>query len=95
MMAEINLLRHYPRGTRKMETPRSLDPANRETALKFGAEYFDGKREQGYGGYRYDGRWVPIARDIVAARPPAATRKSWAVRATFNSAVNDASAKAT
>jgi len=66
MMAEINLLRHYPRGTRKMETPRSLDPANRETALKFGAEYFDGKREQGYGGYRYDGRWVPIARDIVA-----------------------------
>lgn len=66
MMAEINLLRDYPLGKRKMEKPRSLDPANRETAQKFGAEYFDGKREQGYGGYRYDGRWVPIARDIVA-----------------------------
>jgi SAM-dependent methyltransferase len=64
-MAEINLLRHYPRARRKMDKPRSLDPANREVALKFGAEYFDGKREQGYGGYRYDGRWVPIAHDIV------------------------------
>ena len=65
MMAEINLLRHYPRAKRKMEKPRSLDPTNREAALKFGVEYFDGRREQGYGGYRYDGRWVPIARDIV------------------------------
>ena len=65
-MAEIDLLRRYPRAKRKMEKPRSLDPSNREAALKFGAEYFDGKREQGYGGYRYDGRWVPIARDIVA-----------------------------
>lgn len=64
-MAEINLLRQYPRSKRKMEKPRSLDPANREAALRFGAEYFDGKREQGYGGYRYDGRWMPIARDIV------------------------------
>ena len=64
-MAEIDLLRHCPRGKRKMDKPRSLDPANREVALKFGAEYFDGKREQGYGGYRYDGRWVPIAQDIV------------------------------
>lgn len=64
-MAEINLLRDYPRAKRKMGKPRSLDPANREAALKFGAEYFDGTREQGYGGYHYDGRWVPIARDIV------------------------------
>ena len=64
-MAEVNLLRHYPRAKRKMGKPRALDPANREAALKFGAEYFDGTREQGYGGYCYDGRWVPIARDIV------------------------------
>ncbi len=65
-MAEINLMRHYPRDKRKMGRPRALDPANREAALMFGAEYFDGTREQGYGGYRYDGRWIPIARDIVA-----------------------------
>ncbi len=65
-MGEVNLLRHYPRAARKMAAPRSADPANRAAALKFGAEYFDGPREQGYGGYRYDGRWIPIARDIVA-----------------------------
>jgi len=65
-MAEVNLLRHYPRDTRKMVRPRSADPANRVLAAQFGAEYFDGNREQGYGGYRYDGRWIPIARDIVA-----------------------------
>lgn len=65
-MAEVNLLRHYPRAKRRMPKPRAGDPANRAAALKFGAEYFDGTREQGYGGYYYDGRWVPIARDIVA-----------------------------
>jgi len=64
-MAEVNLLRSCPRSTRKMDTPRSNDPENREVALRFGAEYFDGRREQGYGGYRYDGRWIPVARDIV------------------------------
>jgi len=64
-MAAINLLRHYPRAQRKLGRPRSLDPANRAAALKFEAEYFDGSREQGYGGYDYDGRWVPIARDLV------------------------------
>jgi SAM-dependent methyltransferase len=65
-MAEVDLLRHYPRAQRKMARPRAADPANRLAALKFGAEYFDGTREQGYGGYHYDGRWIPIARDIVA-----------------------------
>ena len=28
--------------------------------------YWDGPREYGYGGYRYDGRWRPVARDIIA-----------------------------
>jgi SAM-dependent methyltransferase len=64
-MAEVNLLRHYPRTRRKLDKPRSVEPANRSAALKFEAEYFDGSREQGYGGYYYDGRWLPIARDFV------------------------------
>ena len=38
---------------------------NRELALKFDKEYFDGPREQGYGGYVYDGRWQAVARRIV------------------------------
>jgi ubiquinone/menaquinone biosynthesis C-methylase UbiE len=27
--------------------------------------YWDGPREYGYGGYNYDGRWRPVARDII------------------------------
>jgi cyclopropane fatty-acyl-phospholipid synthase-like methyltransferase len=65
-MAEINLLRHYPRVKRTLDKPRSLDPENVRIARQFGEAFFDGTREQGYGGYRYDGRWVPIAHDIVA-----------------------------
>lgn len=37
----------------------------RKVARKFGREFFDGKRENGYGGYRYDGRWVPVAQRLV------------------------------
>lgn len=32
-----------------------------EVASRFGQEYWDGARQYGYGGYRYDGRWRPIA----------------------------------
>jgi SAM-dependent methyltransferase len=36
-----------------------------EVACRFGAEYWDGERRYGYGGYRYDGRWLPIAEAIA------------------------------
>jgi SAM-dependent methyltransferase len=38
---------------------------NRTAALKFDVEYFDGPREQGYGGYTYDGRWKPVAERLI------------------------------
>lgn len=67
MGREVNLLRALPQKTKRNVTARKAAKAeNREIALKFGREYFDGPREQGYGGYHYDGRWVPVARDIVA-----------------------------
>jgi SAM-dependent methyltransferase len=31
-------------------------------AKRFDQNYFDGDRKYGYGGYRYDGRWVPFAK---------------------------------
>jgi SAM-dependent methyltransferase len=61
-MAEINLLESYPRSRRPMG--RSMMPGKPEIAKRYGREYFDGDRTEGYGGYRYDGRWVPIARRI-------------------------------
>jgi protein-L-isoaspartate(D-aspartate) O-methyltransferase len=36
-----------------------------EIAFRFGEEYWDGDRAYGYGGYRYDGRWRPVAERIV------------------------------
>jgi len=32
---------------------------------KFGQEYWDGDRQYGYGGYYYDGRWEPVAQDLI------------------------------
>ena len=34
-------------------------------AKRWGEEYWDGPRQYGYGGYRYDGRWNPIAANIA------------------------------
>lgn len=36
-----------------------------EVAARFGAEYWDGERRYGYGGYRYDGRWRPLAAKLA------------------------------
>ena len=38
-----------------------------ELALKWDYDYWDGSRETGFGGYRYDGRWRKVADAMVAA----------------------------
>ena len=38
-----------------------------ELAIQFGYDYWDGSRQTGYGGYRYDGRWRTVADAMVAA----------------------------
>lgn len=54
--ALINLLNAQPK--LYDGPPRDMDPS-------FGITYFDGTRQQGYGGYHYDGRWIPICKAIV------------------------------
>ena len=71
-MREVNLLDRYPRAKRNIAAREAAVPSQREIAKRFGREYFDGDRGQGYGGYRYDGRWVPIAermRDFYGLAP--------------------------
>ncbi len=66
-MGEVNLLRSLPkvhRDIRRREAGKR--PEVIAVSRQFGEAYFDGPREYGYGGYRYDGRWVPVARDIVS-----------------------------
>ena len=36
-----------------------------EVANKYGEDYWDGDRMYGYGGYRYDGRWLRIAEEMA------------------------------
>ena len=35
-------------------------------ARQWDYDYWDGERQYGYGGYSYDGRWLPIAQDMAA-----------------------------
>ncbi|MBI4294382.1 MAG: class I SAM-dependent methyltransferase [Betaproteobacteria bacterium] len=66
-MAEIDLLRALPRTKRNIQKrAEAKDPEIIAIAKQFGEMYWDGPREYGYGGYRYDGRWRPVARDIIA-----------------------------
>ena len=66
-MAEVDLLRALPAVKRNIQNRREAkSPEAIAIAKQFGEVYFDGPREFGYGGYRYDGRWIPVSRDIVA-----------------------------
>jgi cyclopropane fatty-acyl-phospholipid synthase-like methyltransferase len=65
-MAEVNLLARLPKSKRNIQKRQEAQtPENIAVARQYGEAYFDGPRELGYGGYRYDGRWIPIAEDIV------------------------------
>ncbi|MEE2704890.1 MAG: class I SAM-dependent methyltransferase [Pseudomonadota bacterium] len=65
-MRLINLLKKIPNS--KRDSKKRAQKKTREIISKaneFGKYYFDGPREYGYGGYIYDGRWVPVAKDII------------------------------
>ena len=65
-MEEVNLLAGLPKPTRNLTARTSAKTDEHiRIAREYGQMYFDGPREYGYGGYRYDGRWIPVARDIV------------------------------
>ena len=66
MGREVNLLARLPQGKRNITARATAKtPEIIAKSREYGFEYFDGPRELGYGGYRYDGRWVPVAEDIV------------------------------
>jgi len=65
-MGEVNLLARLPGVHRNIaKRHEAQSPENIAIARQYGETYFDGPRELGYGGYRYDGRWLPVAEDIV------------------------------
>ncbi|NQW10035.1 MAG: class I SAM-dependent methyltransferase [Alphaproteobacteria bacterium] len=66
-MAEANLLNRLPKSKRNVKVrEHAKTDEHIRISREYGEMYFDGPREYGYGGYRYDGRWVPIAEDMIA-----------------------------
>lgn len=67
-MAVLNFLEQYQSATRRDYVQRVVEHDKAESAAvakQWGRDYWDGDRRYGYGGYRYDGRWLPIARNIA------------------------------
>jgi len=65
-MAQVNLLASLPKAKRNIEKRAAAkDPTVIAEAKKFDQMYWDGPREYGYGGYKYDGRWRTVAKDII------------------------------
>ena len=65
-MGEVELLRALPKGKRNIQARETTKTEEHiRVSREYGEMYFDGPREYGYGGYRYDGRWQPVARDII------------------------------
>lgn len=63
---EVNLLRSLPKSKRDIKArAEAKDPVAIAEAKRFGFMYFDGPRQYGYGGYKYDGRWRPVVKDII------------------------------
>ncbi len=64
----VNLITPYHTRTTRDYLARMVDEKVKcmEKSREYGADYWDGDRRYGYGGYRYDGRWKPLAEQIIA-----------------------------
>lgn len=65
-MREFNLLQDLPQSTEpRIVSPTTRTIKNRIIASEREGEFYDGDRNNGYGGYEYDGRWNPVAGRII------------------------------
>jgi len=64
-MAEVNLMRRYPRQSGRLEERPATTDEDRRISKQFGRDYFDGDRRHGYGGYSYHPRyWTDTVKSI-------------------------------
>lgn len=67
-MQYIDLTRTLPSAPKRDYVERVATGDKAECAAvakQYGEDYWDGDRKYGYGGYRYDGRWRPVAEDMA------------------------------
>ncbi len=67
MGIEINLLENYPKSKRDVnQRGNNKSKKDKLIAQKFGKEFFDGKRNQGYGGFYYNPKyWEPVVPSFI------------------------------
>lgn len=68
-MAYIEFIEEVHRSTKRDYLARVLAGNKAEfasIAKKFDFDYWDGSRNTGYGGYKYDGRWLIVAKRLAA-----------------------------
>ena len=63
-MREFNLLKNYSNLKQRYVGKNLRTVKNRIVASYRGKEFYDGNRNNGYGGYKYDKRWQKVATDI-------------------------------
>lgn len=56
-MREFNALKDYPQPKQRVVGPKIRTIKNKIIASYRDERYYDGDRNNGYGGYKYDGRW--------------------------------------
>ncbi len=64
MLEQIDFIQTLHSSTRRNYVQRVVDHDKAQCARiakQWGRDYWDGERCHGYGGYRYDGRWRPVA----------------------------------
>ena len=64
----INFIQQAHQATKRNYLARVTEADKAECAIiskKFDFEYFDGDRKYGYGGFRYDGRWLAVAKAMI------------------------------
>ncbi len=67
-MAYIDFIQQVHESTKRDYIGRVIEADKAECAKiakQFGYDFFDGERKYGYGGYKYDGRWKPVAEKIA------------------------------
>lgn len=67
-MAYVDFISKIHQSSKRDYIQRVVDhdkAACAEVALQYGKDYWDGDRKYGFGGYRYDGRWLPVAQDMA------------------------------
>jgi cyclopropane fatty-acyl-phospholipid synthase-like methyltransferase len=67
-VAYIEFIEKVHRNTKRDYLGRVLAGNKAEFATiakKFDFDYWDGNRNTGYGGYAYDGRWLPVAKRLA------------------------------